>query len=166
MALVLGAWIGGTLFMWAVATQNFRLVDRILASPPTPWTRYARPLPRADARLLMRHQASEVNRLFFERWGWAQIALGAIFAWLAFSTRAAGRWLRITAVGMLLIAVGLQFAVVPETIRLGRLLDFAPRDIPPPESASFWRLHAAYTTLDGARLLLGLFAAFRLLRAP
>ena len=32
-ALLLGAWLAGTLFMWSVATQNFRLVDRLLASP-------------------------------------------------------------------------------------------------------------------------------------
>jgi hypothetical protein len=151
MALVLGAWIAGTLFMWAVATQNFRVVDRLLPSHP-------------DSRLLMRHQASEVNRLFFDRWGWAQIALGAIFTWLAFSTPTTPRTLRWCAIAMLLIALTLQFAIVPETIRLGRLLDFAPRDPPPPESAPFWRLHAAYTGLDGTRLLLSLFAAFRLVR--
>lgn len=150
MALVLGAWIAGTLFMWAVATQNFRVVDRLLSSHP-------------DSRLLMRHQASEVNRLFFDRWGWAQVSLGVIFTWLAFST-ATGRALRVSAIVMLLIALTLQFAIVPETIRLGRLLDFAPRDPPPPESAPFWRLHAAYTGLDGTRLLVSLFAAFRLVR--
>ncbi len=150
MALVLGAWIAGTLFMWAIATQNFRVVDRLLAAHP-------------DSRLLMRHQASEVNRLFFDRWGWAQISLGAIFTWLAFSTTTTTA-LRISAIAMLLIALTLQFAIVPETIRLGRLLDFAPRDPPPPASAPFWRLHAAYTSLDGTRLLVGLFAAFRVVR--
>jgi hypothetical protein len=150
MALVLGAWIAGTLFMWAIATQNFRVVDRLLVS-------------HADSRLLMRHQASEVNRLFFDRWGWTQISLGVILTWLAFSTPTA-RALRVSAIAMLLIALTLQFAIVPETIRLGRLLDFAPPPPPPPESAPFWRLHAAYTGLDGTRLLLSLFAAFRVVR--
>jgi len=164
MALVLGAWMAGTLFMWGVATQNFRLVDRILAAPPEPWSERARFLPPQDVRLLMRHQASEVNRLFFERWGWAQIGLGILFAGLVFSAPS-DRWLRLSAVAMLGIALGLQFGVVPETVRLGRLLDFAPRDPAPPEWAPFWRLHAAYTGLDGTRLLLNLFAAFRLARS-
>jgi hypothetical protein len=163
IALIIGSWTAGTLFMWAVATQNFRLVDRILASPPPAWTERAGSLASSDARLLMRYQASEVNRLFFERWGWAQIALGLLLAALVF-TAPTPRWLRLSALLMLLIAVALQFAVVPETVRLGRLLDFAPRDVPPPEYAPFWRLHAAYTLLDGTRLLLGVYAAFRLVR--
>jgi hypothetical protein len=163
LALIIGAWSAGTFFMWAVATQNFRLVDRILASPPPAWAQRAASLAPTDARLLMRYQASEVNRLFFERWGWAQIVLGALLAALVF-TAPTPRFLRLSALAMLLIAVALQFAIVPETIRLGRILDFAPRDVPPPEYAPFWRLHAAYTILDGARLLLGLYAAFRLAR--
>ena len=166
-ALVLGAWISGTLFMWAVATQNFRLVDRLLAAPPGQWTERAQPLAPGDARLLMRYQASEVNRLFFERWGWAQVALAGLLAALV-STRPRDRWLWISALVMLAIALGLQLFVVPETVRLGRLLDFLPRDPAPPEAAPFWRLHGAYTALDGARLLISLFAAFRLLtgRSP
>ena len=163
-ALVLGAWMAGTLFMWAVATQNFRLVDRLLASPTPQWSERAKPLVPGDARLLMRYQASEVNRLLFERWGRTQIALGAVFAWLVFTAPRPDRWLRLSAVLMLLIALALEFAVVPETVRLGRLLDFAPRDVPPAAAAPFWRLHAAYTALDGTRLLLGVFAAFRLVR--
>ncbi len=164
IGLVLGAWIAGTLFMWAVATQNFRLVDRILAGPPGAWTRHAQPLDPGDARLLMRYQASEVNRLFFERWGWAQVALAALFAALV-ARRPRDRWLWIPALVMLAIALGLQLFVVPETVRLGRALDFLPRDPAPPEAALFWRLHGAYTALDGTRLLISLFAAGRLLTA-
>jgi hypothetical protein len=65
---------------------------------------------------------------------------------------------------MVLIGAGLQLAVVPEAIRLGRLLDFAPRSPAPPELAPFWRLHNAYTTLDSVKLLLGIFGLARLLR--
>ena len=163
IALVLGGWIAGTLFMWAVATQNFRLVDRILAGPPEAFAARARPLAPGDTRLLMRYQASEVNRLFFERWGWAQVGLGALLGWLVFFGPA-DRWLRLSAAVMLLIALALQFGVVPETVRLGRILDFAPRDPAPSEAARFWRLHGFDTALDGTRLLINLFAAFRVLR--
>jgi hypothetical protein len=162
-AFLLGAWLAGTLFMWAVATQNFRLVDRLLGSLPSEAAERMKPLTPGDARLLMRYQASEANRLFFERWGWTQLAIAAIFTWLVFrgSDDAA---LRITAVLMLAIAAALQFAVVPGTVRLGRLLDFAPRIPAPPEAGPFWRLHNIYTVLDMAKLLLGVFAATRLLR--
>ena len=33
-ALLLGAWLGGSVFMDMVATQNFRSVDRLLSAPP------------------------------------------------------------------------------------------------------------------------------------
>lgn len=163
IALVLGGWMAGTLFMWSVATQNFRLVDRLLASPTHEVSQRTAPLAPGDARLLMRYQASEVNRLFFDRWGWTQLGLGIILVWLV-SSSPPDRALRLAAALMLGIAVALQFSVVPETVRLGRLLDFAGRSPAPPEAAPFWRLHTAYTVLDSVKLLLGVFAAVRLLR--
>jgi hypothetical protein len=57
---------------------------------------------------------------------------------------------------MLLITVFLQLYVVPETVRLGRLLDFVPREPAPPEAAPFWRLHHTYTGLDMLKFVLGL----------
>ncbi len=167
IAFLLGAWLAGTFFMWAVATQNFRVVDRLLAAPGPEVSRRVAPLAEGDARLLMRHQASEVNRLFFERWGWTQLALGLLVVWLVFSV-SPDRALRLTVALMLLIAATTQFVVVPETVRLGRLLDFAPRSAASeplgPEAARFWRLHGAYTGLDMLKFFLGIFASARTLR--
>ena len=112
----------------------------------------------------MRYQASEVNRLFFHRWGMAQLVLGAILTFLAFQPPA-DRRLRWTVLAMFCLAVAEQFGVVPETIRLGRILDFASREPAPPEAAPFWRLHTAYTALDMGKFLLGLWAVVRLWRA-
>ena len=162
IGFLLGAWLAGTLFMWAVATQNFRLVDRLLGSPAPGVSERWTPLAPGDARLLMRYQASEVNRLFFDRWGWTQLALGVALLWLVLRA-SSDRQLRITAVLMLGIAAVLQFGVVPETVRLGRLLDFAPRSPAPPQAAPFWRLHTAYTALDMLKFLLGILATVRLL---
>lgn len=159
IVFLLGAWLAGTLFMWSVATQNFRLVDRLLASPSPQITSRLAP---ADARLLMRYQASEVNRLFFDRWGWVQVSLGAILLSLVFRATA-DRPLRVMVLLMVIAAAATQFVVVPETIRLGRLLDFAPRTPPPPEAAAFWRLHTAYTALDMLKFLLGIGGTVRLL---
>lgn len=162
-ALLLGAWLAATLFMWVVATQNFRLVDRLLAAPAPDFARRIAGLASGEARLLLRYQASEVNRWFFDRWGWAQLGLGVLLSILV-SRAAVPRKIRIPIFWMLLIAAVLQIYVVPETIRLGRLLDFAVRTPPPPEEASFWRLHAAYAALDMLKFLLGVYAAAGLLR--
>ena len=147
--------------MWSVATENFHLVDRLLASPAPQVTQRVAPLAPGDDRLLMRYQASEVNRLFFDRWGWTQVGLAAVLVVLVFRS-SPDSLLRVSVVAMAAIAVVLQFGVVPEAVRLGRLLDFAPRSPAPPEAAPFWRLHAAYTALDLLKFLLGVFAAVRL----
>ena len=51
LSLVLGVWIGGTLFMWTVATQNFALVKEILAAPGAELTQVSGDLSADDLRL-------------------------------------------------------------------------------------------------------------------
>jgi len=164
IAFLLGSWSAATVFIWAMAAQNFRLVDKLLSSPAPQFQARISPLAPSDARLLMRYQASELNRLFFWRWGAVQLALGAILSLLLWKPPA-DRFLRIAALLMLLLAAVLQFLVVPETVRLGRLLDFAARSPAPPWEAPFWRLHHAYTALDMLKFLIGIAATGRMLRA-
>ncbi len=158
-AFVLGAWAGGTLFMWMVAMKNFQVVEAILGAPPEAFSETSSALAADSLRLVMRHQASEVNRLFFDGWGMVQIVLAAAFLWPAW--KLGGRFLPAAAVVLLVACLVLQIFIVPETIRLGRIIDFLPRDPAPPESVAFWRLHHAYTGLDMVKLLviLGSFGA-------
>jgi hypothetical protein len=159
LLFVLGLWLGCTVFMWLVATQNFAVVEAIRSADNSGFSAAASDLSPENLRLVLRYQASEVNRLFFNGWGLAQllIALAAIvLAWRAKLSRVP---LALIAV-MVVIVVVLQGYVVPETIRLGRLLDFVPREPAPPEAAPFWRLHHTYTGLDMLKFLLGLAAAW------
>ena len=57
---------------------------------------------------------------------------------------------------MFVVVLILSFIVTPQIITLGRSLDFVPRVPPPPEMGRFGILHAAYTGLDGIKLLIGL----------
>jgi len=163
LLFLLGAWCAATLFMWTVATQNFAVVERLLTEPSPEFAATTAPLPSEALRLTLRHQASEVNRLFFDGWGWVQIPIAALVLWLAWRS-GSGKLVVIFASIMLLIVLALQFHVVPETVRLGRILDFLPREPDPPEAAPFWRLHHAYTGLDMLKFLLAGGAALRLLR--
>ena len=131
--------------------KNFQVVDAVLGAPPEAFRETASALSADDLRLVMRYQASEVNRLFFDGWGMVQIALAAAFVWPAW--RLGGRFLPATAILLLVTCLVLQFYVVPETIRLGRIIDFLPRDPAPPEAVLFWRLHHAYTALDMVKLV-------------
>jgi hypothetical protein len=150
LALVLGGWVSGTLFMWFVATQNFAAVDRILAAPPAAFHSITASLDAAQAREVLRYEASELNRLYFDRWGYAQVLLALLGVALAWK---GGRRLRAGVLVAAVIVVGLQFYVVPETIRIGRSIDFQPRQPETARQAEFWRLHNAYTGLDMLKFL-------------
>ncbi len=165
LAFLLGAWCAATLFMWYVAIHNFRVVDSILVSENPALSRVTEAMTEDQLRLTMRHQASEVNRLFFDRWGTVQLPLAAVALLLAWRSRL-GKFVTASAVAMLLIVGVLQFWVVPETIRLGRILDFLPRGPAPPEAALFWTLHHTYTGLDTVKFLLALASGVWVLRKP
>lgn len=159
LLFVLGLWLGCTVFMWLVATQNFAVVESILDSNDTGLSSASSGLSPENLRLVLRYQASETNRLFFNGWGLAQLPIGFVAILLAWRAKLS-RVPLILIAAMVAVVVVLQGYVVPETIRLGRLLDFVPREPPPPEAAPFWRLHHTYTALDMLKFLLGVAAAF------
>tara|TARA_Y100000588_G_scaffold395219_1_gene521412 strand:+ start:4139 stop:4675 length:537 start_codon:yes stop_codon:yes gene_type:complete len=148
---LLGAWGCGTVFMWSIAMQNFQVVDEILMALPGPLHDVSAAFSVENVRLIMRYQASEVNRLFFDGWGMAQIVVAVIV--LLIVSKMERRFLRVAAMLLLGVCLILQFYVVPETIRLGRIIDFLPRSPSPPEAILFWRLHHIYTGLDMAKFI-------------
>lgn len=150
LAFVLGGWAVGTLFMWVVATQNFSVVDRILSAPPTAIDSMAAPLEEGHLREVLRYEASELNRLYFGRWGLVQLPIALAAIALAWS---GGRRLLIATLLLAVIACGLEFYVVPETIHIGRQIDFQPREPSTPLQDQFWRLHHTYTGVDMLKFL-------------
>ena len=165
-ALLLGGWLLGTLLVAGVATGNFLLVDRILrASGPAQFQKDVQTLSPEEARLFLRHLSSELNRFYFRWWGWIEMLLGGtLLAVAALSLR--DRTLTFGLALMTLVALVMVFYITPEIIRVGRGLDFVPRQPPPPDLALFGRLHAAYSILDLSKLLVGIWMAVRLVRLP
>ncbi len=149
--------------MWFVATQNFAVARALQDAPADGFVEVTSGLDADAIRLATRHQAGEVNRLFFDGWGLVQIPIALLAFGLAWSVRI-GRPLLVIVGLMLLIVLALQLYVVPETIRLGRVLDFVPRDPAPPEETPFWRLHHTYTGLDMLKFVLGLCGVSLLVR--
>lgn len=164
VVFLLGAWGCGTVFMWSIAMQNFQVVDEILMALPGPLNDVSAVFSVKNVRLIMRYQASEANRLFFEGWGMVQIAVAVMVLLIVWKMER--RLLLVTAALPLVICLILQFYVVPETIRLGRIIDFLPRNPSPPEAIAFWRLHHIYTGLDMTKFIaiLGLSATIFLRR--
>lgn len=152
-ALLLGAWLGGCLFMDTVATQNFRSVDRMLASPTAQMKQRIDALGGHDAaRALLRYQASEQNRQYFTNWEQVQIVLGLLLMLMLY---VAGQRDRVTlwlAGLILVVAVLMHFLLTPEITRLGRAMDFAPVGRPSGESTRFWIFHGIYSALELIKL--------------
>jgi len=160
-AFLTGGLILGSLFMIFVATQNFGVVDRVLAAPPQEAAPIFQTLGPQNARLLLRYLAGEENRLFFLSWELAQIALGALLtAILLLSIKS--RLMAGMVGAMLIVALFQHFRVTPEMIALGRMIDFGG-GAGTPAYSQFWRLHGLYGVLEVVKLALLIVVAAILL---
>ncbi len=165
-AFCLGLWIMGTLAISMMATQNFFTIDRLLAAEVNPEFHVSvERLGTEEARVFLRHLSSELNRLYFQYWNYAQLPLAGVVLWLVFGLPDGAR-LSWTVGIMLLIVTALTVLVTPPIVAIGRGLDFVPRDPPPPELATFGILHAVYTSLEIGKAALGLWVVYQLCCRP
>lgn len=175
VCVAMGAWMAGTICVSVVATENFYTIDRLLAARANP--AFASPVDRlgaAESRDLLRYLSSELNRLYFQMWNAAQIVVGGLVLWLIAGSRTQDAAdvhptttsppvSRAGPFGPAIWGVSLMLAIVtlmlvwltPAIVTLGRSLDFVPRDPAPPGMTRFWILHAAYTSLEMLKLLVG-----------
>ncbi len=155
--VLLGAWMAGTICVSVVATQNFYTIDRLLAARTNPeFAAVADRLGATESRDFLRYLSSELNRLYFQAWNVAQIVMGAVVLWLIARGRAVpfgpAAW---GVISMLAIVIAMLLYLTPSIVTLGRSLDFVPRDPAPPGMSRFWMFHAAYTSLEMLKLLVG-----------
>jgi hypothetical protein len=163
--VMIGAWLMGSICTSVVATENFYTVDHLLASPSNAmFTAMVQKLGQPAARELLRYLSSELNRLYFQMWNVAQIGIGVLVFWLLAGFREHGP-ARAGVVAMLAIVVLMLAYLTPAIVSLGRALDFVPRDPSPPGMSRFWVLHAAYTSLEMIKLLVGAVVAFWIARS-
>jgi hypothetical protein len=146
-----------------VATQNFRSVDRLLAKPAPGAAQQLEKLGRGDARVLLRHQVSEQNRWYFETWGVAEVSIGAALLLVLIFGSTEKNLSLLFALLMLLIAIVQRFALTPQIVVLGRIIDWIPVDQPSPERSRFWMLHNAFVGLELLNWALGFLLTAKLL---
>lgn len=157
-AFLLGALVLGSLFMAFVATENFQTVNEMLKSPPPPAEQMIRTLGAENARLLLRHLAGEENRLFFQNWEVAQLALGlALLAFLLVGGKS--RILLGLAAAIVALTIFQHFRITSELVWQGRSIDFVPAAAESTARQHFGKLHAAYGVIEAAKLLLMLAIA-------
>jgi hypothetical protein len=146
-----------------VATQNFQSVDRLLAKPAAPAAQQLARLGPDAARVLLRHQVSEQNRWYFETWGLIETGIGAAVLLVMLFGSTEKNVSLLLCLLMLLIAIVQRFALTPQMVFLGRIVDWIPIDQPSPERSRFWLLHNAFVGLDLLNWVLGLLLTAKLL---
>ena len=75
---ILSAWLILTPVMWFAATKSFATVDRVLRTANPQFSEATKGMAEGQARVVLRHLASEINRSFFWGYGLAQIVLGGV----------------------------------------------------------------------------------------
>jgi hypothetical protein len=146
-----------------VVTQNFRSVDRLLAKPVAPAAQQMEKLGPDAARMLLRHQVSEQNRWYFETWGLIEPAIGVALLLILLFGSTEKNFSLLLALLMLLIAIVQRFALTPQMVFLGRIIDWISIDQPSPERSRFWLLHNAYVGLELVNWALGFLLTGKLL---
>ena len=157
-ALILGAWICGSLFMAFVATQNFERAKEVLSAPPPEVERIIQTVGSENSRLFLRHLVGEQNRSFFSSWELAQFAIGALLTGVLFID-ANNRKLAAFSAAMLLMTAFAHFIMTPELIWLGRGIEFAPAGAMLRERDQFSKLHIMYGVMEAVKVLLGVVLA-------
>src|SRR3989442_6742207 len=109
----MGVWLTGTVAMAVVATENFFTIERLIDAKPNPaFAADVEKLGHDATRELLRYLSSELNRLYFQYWNVAQLAVGIVALWFVIKLPAANRpkW---GILGMLAIALLLTALITP-----------------------------------------------------
>jgi hypothetical protein len=151
----MAVWLTGTIGMAVVATENFYTIDRLIAAQPNAtFATDIEKFGRGPTHDLLYYYSSELNRLYFQYWNVAQLAIGVLTLWLVVKLPGSDRakW---QVVAMLAIVLFLTAIITPLIVSVGRSIDFVPRNPPPDGLRTFGLLHATYTVFDGIQLILG-----------
>ena len=161
----MAVWLTGIIFSAVIATLNFYTIDRLLASSPN--AAFHAAVDKLGAPLgrdLLWYLSSELNRLYFQYWNLAQLAVGILVLWLVVRLPVDKRALW-GVVGMLAVVLFLTAVLTPPIVSVGRSLDFVPRDPPPPGLRKFGLLHSAFTVSTFVNLVLGVLVTLWIQRA-
>jgi hypothetical protein len=158
-SFLIGIWLGVSVFMDFVATQNFRTVDRVLGSSDVRAIEAAKKMGDADSgRFLLRYFAGEANRYLFEQWEWVELMLGLALLLVLLFGRTYQKLAMAVCILMICIVAGQRFELTPIITSLGRELEFSTS-----ASNRFAVFHALYGYSELGKLALGLVLAGRLL---
>jgi len=164
--LLLGLWLGASLFVDWMATNSFTTVDTSYQSARARQPKLVLDIGEQPIRAILKFQTAELNRHYSYVWGFAQSAFGVMFAIvIAFTTRGRKAPL-VLAVTMVAMAIGNQF-VLSSMLERDRALDFTVPSETARERAVFTGSHNTFIGVEVAKMLAGFaLAGVLLFRSP
>jgi hypothetical protein len=165
--LLLGLWLGASLFMDWMAASAFSTVDASYQSAKERQPALVADIGDQPFRDVLKYQTAELNRHYFYIWGFIQSAFGvALVVVILFATSGRKTALAL-AVAMAAMAIGNQFGVLPSMMEKDRALDFAPPKEMERERAVFAGSHNTFLGLEAVKMLAGFaLAGVLLYRSP
>jgi hypothetical protein len=157
-ALILGAWLAGSMFMIFLSSRNFQHVDEVLKSAPPLIAKMSEALGPQNSRVLLRHLVTEQNRYYLNKWEQTQLFLGALLTGV-FLLLSRNRLLACFSAAMLLLVILGHYKITPELDWLGANIEFLPSGVESTDRDHFWKLHTIYGVLEAVKLMLGLIIA-------
>ncbi len=158
---VLGLWLGGSILVAWMTMENLRSADYLM-SAALPAARLELKAMGPKAQTLLRYQASEANRSLGRNWETAQLAIGACF-FLAMLFGSREDQFLLGGLALLVALVTLERLVATPAINgQGRVLDFIPAGQDARERNQLWVLETAHLGIEGAKALLTLVLAARM----
>jgi len=153
----------GCLLMIFISYQNMVNVDRIMGNPPGPVAKDIEDLGSDITRMLLRYQASEMNRFIFNTWGVGQIGIGLAFLSAVTFTAHRSKFLLIGgAVAVLLAGIQVMYTM-HSMMAIGRAFDFLPINAALKERELYQGYSTLNTVLEVLKILIGFSLAIRLL---
>lgn len=158
-AFILGLWLGASILMDLVATQNFRSVNRVLSGSDLRFVEATKSAGgKEPTRLLLRYFAGETNRFLFENFEWSELLLGIVLLLVLLFSRSYQKLSMALCLGMLILVALQRFYLTPAITELGRALDFGGI-----QTDRFKAVHSLYGGVELTKLALGLGMGVRLL---
>ena len=162
VCLLLGGWLIGIVLMGMVAAENFYTVDRLLLDPQPSAAVELKTMGHEFSRMLLRWQAGEQNRHMFATWETAQIAIGMVVFFVLLFGSTESKFSLSLALLLVVLVLLQRLVLTPMITSLGRMIDFVPATAHSVERIKFDILHKGYIGLEGAKFLLALVLAGKL----
>ena len=159
----MGAWLAGMIFMLVLPARNLASMEELLQTPSPKAKQILEKVEEGNARPLLNHYASGLNRWLVRNWERVELGLGVALSLCLLLGVDGKRVTVLLCLLMLATVVFLHWFLTPEMEKLAQALDFvAPSD--PSVARDRWQsLQTGYSTVEGIKLVLGLLLAGGLL---